>query len=157
MFAFQDVDWGLGKFTVTDIRDTVIDYTSPFWHEPALIVMKKPVSDALLLYLGPFQQEVWFCLLLSLPLMTIIIAVMNYAEHHIGETGNSPSLKTLCITCFWVIFGAMFQQGKELIMVAFLDTSHVVLFHCTNFKWKRYQPPSEKNVKSVLSTIERMQ
>ncbi|KAI0233282.1 Glutamate receptor ionotropic, delta-2 [Lamellibrachia satsuma] len=108
-----EADWGLGKFTVTDIRDTVVDYTSPFWYEPALIVMKKPVSDALLLYLGPFQPEVWFCVLLSLPLMTFIIAIVNYAEHHIGETGNSPRLKTLCITCFWLIFGAMFQQGSR--------------------------------------------
>ena len=52
---FQEVDWGLAKFTVTSIRDQVIDYTTPFWHEPAVIVMKKPEGESMFVYFGPFR------------------------------------------------------------------------------------------------------
>ena len=104
----------MGKFTVTKIRDTVVDYTSPFWYESALIVMKEPTSDGLLLYLGPFRQDVWFLLLLSVPITTAIIAAANYGETHMEETGNAPKLKTISGMCFWLVFGAIFQQGEKL-------------------------------------------
>ena len=52
---FQEVDFAAAKFTVTEIRDTVIDFTTPFWHEPAVIVMKKPDDENLYTYLGPFR------------------------------------------------------------------------------------------------------
>ena len=46
---------GFAKFTVTSIRDTVIDYTEPFWFEHAVIAMKKPTANNLLLYLAPLR------------------------------------------------------------------------------------------------------
>ena len=69
------MDFAVGKFTITQIRDSVIDYTDPYWHEAAVIVMRKPSEDHLLIYLGPFHWQVsiesnWkliFVLILKMP------------------------------------------------------------------------------------------
>ena len=108
VFLFQEVDWALGKFTVTDNRDSVIDYTAPYWHESGQILMMKPAARGLLLYSGPFRREVWLFLFLSVPIMTIILVAANCGETHIGE-----SARTLHDMCLWLIFGAVFQQGDE--------------------------------------------
>jgi len=113
--AFQEVDWALGKFTITNIRDTVVDYTAPFWHESALIVMKKPSQDALLLYLGPFRQDVWLCLLASVPLATVITAMVSYAESVLTKPEQTTRLRQFFGPCFWLIFGAVFQQGHAFV------------------------------------------
>ena len=55
--TLQEVDFAVAKFTVTEIRDTVIDFATPFWHEPAVIVMKKPQDEHLYSYLGPFRYN----------------------------------------------------------------------------------------------------
>lgn len=111
MVAFQEVDWALGKFTITNIRDTVVDYTAPFWHESAQIVMKKPSNDALFLYLGPFRHDVWLCLLASVPITTAVTAVTFYVESLLNQPSHEPKLRQYFCPCFWLIFRALFQQG----------------------------------------------
>ena len=54
----QEVDFAFAKFTITAIRDTVVDFGSPFWYEPTVIVMSKPKEDSLWIYAGPFTAEV---------------------------------------------------------------------------------------------------
>ncbi|KAI0233279.1 Glutamate receptor ionotropic, kainate 2 [Lamellibrachia satsuma] len=96
-----EVDWALGKFTITNIRDTVVDYTAPFWHESAQIVMKKPSNDALFLYLGPFRHDVWLCLLASVPITTAVTAVTFYVE----SSWWTPRLDaTRIMVGFWWFF-----------------------------------------------------
>ena len=57
---FQEVDFAVAKFTITHARDSVIDYTNAFWHEPVVMVMKKPRPNMLLLFFGPLHWKVSF-------------------------------------------------------------------------------------------------
>ena len=55
MVTRGEVDFAAAKFTVTSQRDEVIDYSWPFWQEPAVIVMDKPFEEKVFTYLGPFR------------------------------------------------------------------------------------------------------
>ena len=54
----QEVDWAIGKFTVTHQRDEVIDYTAAFWHEASTMLMRNPNIDDPLVFVRPFKTEV---------------------------------------------------------------------------------------------------
>ena len=55
MVTRGEVDFAAAKFTITSSRDAVIDYSWPFWQEPAVIVMNKPFEEKVFTYLGPFR------------------------------------------------------------------------------------------------------
>ncbi len=79
----------MAKFTITAIRDTVIDYTAPFWYEPAVIVMKQPEENSLLVYLGPFKPEVWYLVISSIPFTALALTFIIQLQDKIRSGQRS--------------------------------------------------------------------
>jgi hypothetical protein len=111
----QEVDWALGKFTITSIRDEVIDYTNPFWYEPAVIVQKRPSPNAMYTYVGPFRQEVWWSVIASVPFMGVVLAFVRYAEERLVREGKTRGFTETARVSLWYSYGAMLQQGRLII------------------------------------------
>ena len=59
--VFQEVDIGVGPFTITSERLEVIDYLVPFTYEKLIMLMRKPVDDtktSALIIFKPYTYQV---------------------------------------------------------------------------------------------------
>lgn len=60
---FQEADGAVASFTVNLARSTVIDYTHPYFEEPAGILIPPPTSgDTMASFLTPFSWQVVACI-----------------------------------------------------------------------------------------------
>ena len=61
MRYFQEVAFGIGPFTITSIREEVIDFTKPFMEDGVGILTQKPNSDAANMFkmFTPLTPQVW--------------------------------------------------------------------------------------------------
>lgn len=56
----QTVDFAMAGFTITQIRETVIDFTHAFYEEPTTILIPPPrEQNNFLAFLEPFSWQVW--------------------------------------------------------------------------------------------------
>ena len=56
---FQDVDIGVGGFTINEKRSKVVDFTVPFMEEPAVMIMRvSRANDKALMFLSPYSMQV---------------------------------------------------------------------------------------------------
>ena len=113
----QEADFAVAKFTVTSLRDTVIDYTVPFWHEPAVMVMRKPEENSMVIYLGPFQTNVWYATFLAIPVMGVAIAgvtLLRATIYHGKAVWNRANIFRSVYSSIWFTYGALVQQGNSI-------------------------------------------
>ena len=108
----------MAKFTITQIRDSVVDYTVPFWHESAVMVMRMPEENSLLVYLGPIHNELWLSIILAVPFMAFSLA--SVAVMRAAVYGGVAVLKKLSFLAYfnasvWFSYGALVQQGDIYI------------------------------------------
>ena len=115
--VLQVVDFAVAKFTVTEQRDAVIDYTYPFWQEPSGMIMRRPQRDYLTVYIGPFQADVWLALGLSLPLVGLALAAIVYVESTVVVGPESVNATRTVLEAMWVVFHMYFQQGASQLGV----------------------------------------
>ena len=55
----QWVDMAMASFTITRIRDTVIDFTHPYYEEPTAILVQAPKEQpSPFAFLEPFSYQV---------------------------------------------------------------------------------------------------
>ncbi|KAK8386628.1 hypothetical protein O3P69_017841 [Scylla paramamosain] len=78
----KTVDFAMAGFTITHIRETVIDFTHAFFEEPTTILIPPPrEQNNFLAFLEPFSWQVWFLTLVSImvvgPIMWILATVGN--------------------------------------------------------------------------------
>ncbi|KAI0233745.1 hypothetical protein LSAT2_016012, partial [Lamellibrachia satsuma] len=112
MVAREVIDFAVAKFTVTEQRAKVIDYSYPFWQEPSAMIMRRPHRDYLTVYIGPFHADVWLVLSLSLPLVGLALAAIIYLESAVVGSERVDVTKTVMET-MWVVFHMYFQQGRH--------------------------------------------
>ncbi|KAK2152669.1 hypothetical protein LSH36_322g05030 [Paralvinella palmiformis] len=109
-----DADFAIAKFTITRLRESVIDFTVPFWHEPCVMVMRKPDEKSSLIYLGPFRDEVWYSIFLAIPVMAAAMTGVALLRTRIYS--SQPILNSRGVLCglhrsLWFAYGALVQQG----------------------------------------------
>ena len=46
MFVFQRADFAVGKFSMTYLRETVIDFTEPYFYEGGAMAMRRPAGSS---------------------------------------------------------------------------------------------------------------
>ncbi|XP_068212059.1 glutamate receptor U1-like [Palaemon carinicauda] len=82
----HEVDMAIAGFTITYIRETVIDFTHAFYEEPTTILIPPPTEqNDFLAFLSPFSWQVWIGNLVS------VIAVGSLMSF-MATVGNSPYL-----------------------------------------------------------------
>ncbi|CAD5111301.1 DgyrCDS619 [Dimorphilus gyrociliatus] len=117
-------DFAAGKFTIGEARDTVIDFTKPFWQEDSVMVMKLPEPDNSTFFLTPFQWPIWLS----------IFALLPFTAFFLGLTVKwSRKLCTLrsFTRAFSLIVSSLLQQGRKDIPKAI--PSRLIINSCWLF------------------------
>ena len=109
--GLQEADFGLAKFTITNIRKEVVDFAFPFWYGPSVLVMKKPEDNGLFVYLSPFRYDFWLCFVLAVPAMSLVMASVLYLESAIMGDDSMRWFPSIFADSLWFTFGSVFQQG----------------------------------------------
>ena len=59
MIFYQEMDVGLGIFTITPGRTKVIDYAYPFTFGSYMMFLKRPLSTDYMYFIYPFEAYTW--------------------------------------------------------------------------------------------------
>ncbi|XP_071524871.1 glutamate receptor U1-like [Panulirus ornatus] len=82
MVQRQTVDFAIAGFTITYIRDTVIDFTHAFYEEPTTILIPPPSEETnFLAFLKPFSWKVWAVTLASILVVGPLLWVLANVGH----------------------------------------------------------------------------
>ncbi|XP_037789134.1 glutamate receptor ionotropic, delta-2-like [Penaeus monodon] len=116
MVARKEADMGVAPFTVTLQREEAIDFTFPYFTDPAAILTPAPVRvDRITAFLDPFGYEVWLAIAVSLiflgPTMYLFTRLQKYQfiYPHSYPVGQGKS--TSVLGYYWMLITALLQQG----------------------------------------------
>ena len=106
---------GVGPYTITSIRETVIDFSVPFMEDGGGILTKKDNSGSnVMAELGTFSTAVWLSLLgTTLGVGTVFYATLRFSSNSEEEQDKEAQGWRLS-TCLLYICGSIMQQGRCL-------------------------------------------
>ncbi|XP_076073239.1 glutamate receptor 4-like isoform X1 [Mytilus galloprovincialis] len=114
-----DVDFAIGPFTITSIRETVIDFTVPYIEDGVGILTKRPDGEPNKIFkmFKPFSLIVWCCIGVAIVVVGILLCVVGNINPNVEKTcKDEPQLvveqKSLRQTT-WLIYGSFFEQGVD--------------------------------------------
>nr|XP_039251357.1 glutamate receptor ionotropic, delta-1-like isoform X1 [Styela clava] len=112
-----EADLAIAAMTITAQREKVVDFTKRYMDYSVGIVMKKPrESSSLFSFVYPFHTSVWFCILSSLILVSVVIFVLTRVSplRPPPEPRDDDDTKITVVNCFWFAYSSLMQQGSEL-------------------------------------------
>ena len=68
----------MAKLTVTHMRETAIDFVTPFWSESAVMVMRRSGESNMLNFVQPLSDLVWVCMFVCLPVMGATVFLTTF-------------------------------------------------------------------------------
>ncbi|XP_042206175.1 probable glutamate receptor, partial [Homarus americanus] len=99
MLQRKDVEFAVGPFGVTPQRETVCDFSHPFFSENNAILMIRPTLQSDMSgFLKPFAMEVWMLTIVSLVTVVLAIALVVKAEANVF---NLLSRDTFAQAAMW--------------------------------------------------------
>ena len=101
----QDVDMVLGPMSITPQRETVVDFTYPYWEEATGMLTLTVPGDGFY-FLKPLQIYVWCCFVSILIVAAWFVRSYEWNILHI-KSGFSQLGVSL-----WYFYGTMWAQGK---------------------------------------------
>lgn len=113
IFCSQEADIGVGPFTVTAARETVVDFLTPFQEEGVGIIMKTKdqKNDRMFRMFLPFQSTSWIATGVSIVITGIILFVISRCSPYTNNA-DKPIYKN-----FWLAFGAFFGQRMLCLLL----------------------------------------
>ncbi|KAK3755334.1 hypothetical protein RRG08_026064 [Elysia crispata] len=108
----QEVDMIVAPIGITEARDGVIDFTSPFFYDDSAVIFKKPDPNKSKwrTYIDIFRIEVLLCAFVALLGSCMIIYLLTRGE--VRVYGNNRRLfASSYIGCILYMFGSMLAQG----------------------------------------------
>ncbi|XP_053634337.2 probable glutamate receptor [Cherax quadricarinatus] len=131
MLQRLEVEFAIGPFGVTDLRETVCDFSEPVHSENNAILMVRPtLQNDVSGFLKPFAFEVWLLMLLSL--VSVVGAVTLLTDNTLAEDKiySFDSRNTLVKAAMWSL-KALTQESSvwlpksRLIVITWLLVSYV--------------------------------
>uniref|UniRef100_A0A1I8GLE9 PBPe domain-containing protein n=2 Tax=Macrostomum lignano TaxID=282301 RepID=A0A1I8GLE9_9PLAT len=112
----KEADFAIGPFTMTAIRQTVIDFSVPFMQDGNAILIKKPEQEnPMFRVLSPFSLYSWLAILGSMLLSSFCIFVYSRLSPFSGWNLNLPDRITDEVSYkenLWSAIGTFLQQGE---------------------------------------------
>lgn len=109
-------------------RETVMDFTHPYYYEFSAILMKKPNPNDTrwATLLDPFSPTVLMYIGISLPVVSLFLVVFEKYNPFYGYVQNRMKTRGLhhFSDSFWYMYGALLTQGKLLMIFCFLKISN---------------------------------
>ncbi|GFO49256.1 glutamate receptor [Plakobranchus ocellatus] len=110
--AKQEVDMVIAPIGITEAREGVIDFTSPFFYDDSAVILKKPDPNAAKwrTYIDIFRQEVLVCVMAALLGGFAVLSLLVWAEMYVyGRT--QKVFANSYFGSFLYLYGAMLAQG----------------------------------------------
>ncbi|XP_046352525.2 glutamate receptor-like [Haliotis rufescens] len=122
MIVRKELDFGAGPFTITSIRESVIDFTKPFMEDGAGIITRRPDGESQKMFkmFTPFAPIVWGCIVIAIIVVSVLLYLVNryspFAAHKVlpesGHAGSHAEMMSLKTT-LWLIYGSYMEQGGD--------------------------------------------
>ncbi len=116
MLLLQRADFVLGPMAVDAARESVLDFTIPYFSDQASVLYRKPDANSAkwLTLVAPFRYDVHLCMLLSLILSTLFLfAIEEISRVNKGKTKDSWLVRSRRYEdIFWHYFGALLLNGN---------------------------------------------
>lgn len=115
---FQRADVSVASLTVNFHRKKVVDFTIPYMFYMNEMLMKKTSSKEdmdLLQFMSPFHNNIWFCTLATLVIISVAVFGMNYYSPYgyKDESGRGTSDEFSYFNSLWFAVSCMLQQGGD--------------------------------------------
>ncbi|XP_050390556.2 glutamate receptor 4 [Patella vulgata] len=107
--------FGVGPFTITSVREAVIDFTKPYMEEGIGILIRKPNSESKKMFkmFIPFAPEVWGCIVAGVIAVGVLLYIVNritpYSNHKLYSKTDQMMLKE----SIWLVYGSYMEQGGD--------------------------------------------
>ncbi|KAK3794516.1 hypothetical protein RRG08_003667 [Elysia crispata] len=110
--ARQEVDMIVAPIGITEARESVIDFTSPFFYDDSAVILKKPDPNASKwrTYIDIFSQEVLWCVFATLLTGFAVISLLVVAEKFVYQSKQKVFANSY-FGSFLYLYGAMLAQG----------------------------------------------
>ena len=128
-----------GAIAVTESREKVVDFSVPFMYYTEDLILKKPSSGEtvdLLQFMNPFENQVWFCTLATLVIISIAVFVINYFSPYgyKDENGRGTSDEFSFFNSVWFALACMLQQGGDNTPKNFSGNKNILLSRYNKMK-----------------------
>ena len=107
------MDFGIGPFTITSIREEVIDFTKPFMEDGVGILTQRPNSDAKNMFkmFTPLTPLVWGALAGAVVLVSVCLySIERLSPYSARNVDGNRKLGVM--GCVWLIYGSYMEQGR---------------------------------------------
>ncbi|GFS20371.1 glutamate receptor [Elysia marginata] len=110
--AREEVDMVIAPIGITEAREGVIDFTSPFFYDDSAVILKKPDPNASKwrTYIDIFRQEVLWCVFAALLGGFAVLSLLVWAEMKVHRSGQKVFANSY-FGSFLYLYGAMLAQG----------------------------------------------
>lgn len=114
----KKADIAVASLTVTESREKVVDFmTAYIYYTVDMLIAKQEAKQAVdfLQFMNPFENEVWFCTLATLVIISISVFVINYYSPYgyKEEDGKGTSEEFNYFNSLWFSVACMLQQGGD--------------------------------------------
>ncbi|XP_066971943.1 glutamate receptor ionotropic, delta-2-like [Macrobrachium rosenbergii] len=112
MSARREVDFAINEITITESRETVVDFTKPYFLESTTIVTRAPaqLSKAGAIF-TPFTLLVWLVLALAMVLIGPLLNLFSWVMEQYMSTPPDSSLQMFTFN----MFRNMVLQGNMIV------------------------------------------
>ena len=113
---FQEVDIVAAPLSVTLGREKAMDFTFPLYYDYTVILMKRPDPSRKkwLTLIQPFHWIVHVLIIVSLPLATAILCILERCNPYYRRFGSRRNVRGLhkYLDALWYMYGALLTQGR---------------------------------------------
>lgn len=114
----QRADLAVGDLTITECREKVVDFSTPYIFTTEDVLLKKSSSGEtvdLLQFMNPFHSDVWFAILVTLLVVSVTVFILNYFSPFGYKDDNDlgTSREFSFFNSVWFSLACMLQQGAE--------------------------------------------
>ncbi|PFX27300.1 Glutamate receptor 4 [Stylophora pistillata] len=115
---YKHADMAVADLTITEHRETVVDFTVPYMFYTEEMLLKKTLSNGkvdLLQFMNPFDSHVWFATLASLVIISFAVFFINYLSPYgyKDENGRGTAEEFSFSNSVWFALSCMLQQGAD--------------------------------------------
>lgn len=117
ILSLKEIDFAVAPFTITSIRESVIDFTVPIMEDGVGILTKKVTEEPYKIFktLKPFTPKVWG----AIGVVIIVVGFLLYFINRVSpytvdgqdfQVDTAVQQKKLKSN-IWVIYGSFLEQG----------------------------------------------
>ena len=127
LIFFQTTDMVVTGLTISEERETVVDFSYPFWEESVgLITLTRP-DDQFYLY-KPLKPLVWVCFVCTALFVGLAAVGVELKTSSLWSLKGHHAFGHIQESC-WYMFGAMWNQGASYETYINLHKRHCVWNH----------------------------